>query len=245
MNEKEEYNKFKKWINKLAFQIWHKNRNKFDKDDVVQEATIGFLYGLRHYKYDTNKSPEENEYLKIAYIKRCVEGFAKNTPTLQPVHIPGNVYNLYMRYAKEEKENPDLTPTLFAEKHHLTNKQFTKLEIAIDMLKPSTYKSTSQLTPTETELIEQIPSTEPTPEQQILFNEDLNEQITLIYPIFTLLKPQQQFILIHTFGLFNYSILSISDMAKQLDMTVPTVIQNKLRAIELINHYLQTGEIKV
>jgi DNA-directed RNA polymerase specialized sigma subunit len=102
MNELEEYNKFKKWIHKLAFQIWHKNRSRYDVDDVVQEATIGFLYGLRHYKYDTNKSPEENEYLKIAYIKRCVEGFAKNTPTtIQQVHIPGNIYNLCMRYTKE------------------------------------------------------------------------------------------------------------------------------------------------
>ena len=245
MNELEEYNKFKRWIHKIAYQIWHKNRSKYDVDDIIQEATIGFIYGLRHYKYDNNKTQEENEYLKIAYIKRCVEGFAKNTPTLQQVHVPGNIHNLYMKYTKEVKENPDLAPKIFAEKHHLTKKQLTKLETALIMLKPSTYKSTSQLTAMETELIENIPSQDPTPEEQILFSEDINEQLSLIYPIFTLLRPQQQFILIHIYGLFNYEILTINEIAKQLDLTVANVAQNKCRAIELINHYLQTGEIKV
>jgi RNA polymerase sigma factor (sigma-70 family) len=237
------FNKYKPLIAKTANLVSKKINANYD--DVYQEASIGFLYAVKHFKSDPSLSDKDNEYRFRAYIKKCIEGYALNTDTDTTIHLPVKIKKLKAIYLKNKSLNENLTLQQFAKQHHLSQKILENLQIALD-LKIIYFRQEITDECEKRDSLDTIKDeNQPNPEDIYITKIQMEEQMEEIYPILSLMHPLQQQILIYTYGLFDFPILSNDEIAEELNITYNHVTQNRHRALNCISRYLKTNIIKI
>lgn len=237
------FQQYKPLITKTASIVSKKINATYD--DIYQEASIGFLYAVHHFKPDPTLSDKDNEYRFRAYVKKCIEGYALNTDTDTIIHIPAKIKKLKALYLKNKLSNENLTLQQFAKEHNLSKKMLENLQIALD-LKIIYFRQEITDECEKRDSLDTIKDeNQPNPEDVYITKIQLEEEMEEIYPILSLMHPLQQQILIYTYGLFDFPILSNEEIAQELHITYNHVTQNRHRALNCINKYLKTKTIKI
>lgn len=225
------FNRYKNFIKKFAASYANKG---IDFDDLYQEASLGFLKAIDNFNPNLN-----TKFSAFVYI--YIEGFMKNlfNPQHRLISLPKKYVELSKKIEqlKDKYSEDEIIKIL-----DITREEYDK---AIKTnIKIISYNSIDYSNPEKDEFINLIPDEELTIEE-ILIQKEMNTELLLpIYEIIFDLPKRNQFILIHSYGLFDSEIYSPNELQTMLGMPISTIASNKRKSLLTIINTLNNKPVK-
>jgi RNA polymerase sigma factor (sigma-70 family) len=208
----------------LVYSIAKKYKNTtMPQSDIIQEGMLGLIYAVTHYHGGKTWG---------TYAYRCIDGYIKNALYQNrliaiPIERQKQLQKL-QSYTKNYENKYGIPPTEEEQQEYLkVNEEEYKIIMQANM-------NTTDCKTNEKDLINNIPDTTQTAEQQIIHQEEIEEQMLPIYQKFFLLNHKQQQCIILLYGLFGGKEYSIKETAKEMGLTSQQINLLKHQSLQIL-----------